>query len=351
MSAGGPTLRLAYLYPDLMNLYADRGNVTCLQQRCAWRGIELRVTTVAWGDGLTEPQDIYVIGGGQDRQQRAASEGLTRRHAERIGRDIADGASLLAVCGGYQLMGRSYRDADGTVMAGLGIFDMETVHPGSGVARCIGNIACRWRGKYLIGFENHGGRTYLGTGASPLAEVVRGFGNNGEDGGEGAVTGNRRRHVFAWRVVAQEPAPGGPSADGGAAPCGAGVHARATRRHRRVAGPSRRVADRGCVGIELGPRCHGVRLDHRGLNDPRHQPGLIQLHGMAGACDHPQASIGDAGRDLPAQLDGERPVTGAPQDHQRPAHIFESVAKVINRWLNVATAQAFQEARRLGLAK
>ena len=189
MSVGGPTLRLAYLYPDLMNLYADRGNVTCLQQRCAWRGIELRVTTVAWGDGLTEPQDIYVIGGGQDRQQRAASEGLTRRHAERIGRDIADGASLLAVCGGYQLMGRSYRDADGTVMAGLGIFDMETVHPGSGVARCIGNIACRWRGKHLIGFENHGGRTYLGAGASPLAEVVRGFGNNGEDGGEGAVTG------------------------------------------------------------------------------------------------------------------------------------------------------------------
>ena len=92
MSAGGPTLRLAYLYPDLMNLYADRGNVTCLQQRCAWRGIDLRVTTVAWGDELEEPQDIYVIGGGQDRQQRAASEGLTRRHAERIGRDIADGA-------------------------------------------------------------------------------------------------------------------------------------------------------------------------------------------------------------------------------------------------------------------
>ena len=189
MSSGGPALRLAYLYPDLMNLYADRGNVTCLQQRCAWRGIELRVTTVAWGDALTEPQDIYAIGGGQDRQQRAASEGLTHRHAERIGRDVADGAALLAVCGGYQLMGRSYRDADGTELAGLGIFDMETVHPGSGVARCIGNIACRWRGKHLIGFENHGGRTYLGAGARPLAEVVRGFGNNGEDGSEGAVAG------------------------------------------------------------------------------------------------------------------------------------------------------------------
>ena len=189
MNAGGPALRLAYLYPDLMNLYADRGNVTCLQQRCAWRGIDLRVTTVAWGDALTETQDIYVIGGGQDRQQRAASEGLAQRHAERIRRDVADGAALLAVCGGYQLMGRSYRDADGTELAGLGIFDMETVHPGSGVARCIGNIACRWRGKHLIGFENHGGRTYLGAGARPLAEVVRGFGNNGEDGSEGAVAG------------------------------------------------------------------------------------------------------------------------------------------------------------------
>ena len=190
MSSGGPALRLAYLYPDLMNLYADRGNVTCLQQRCAWRGIELRVTTVAWGDALTEPQDIYAIGGGQDRQQRAASEGLAQRHAERIRRDVADGAALLAVCGGYQLMGRSYRDADGTVMAGLGIFDIETVHPGADVSRCIGNIACRWQGAHLVGFENHGGRTYLGAGAQPLAEVVRGFGNNGEDGREGAVQGS-----------------------------------------------------------------------------------------------------------------------------------------------------------------
>ncbi len=189
MTADGPTLRLAYLYPDLMNLYADRGNVTCLDRRCAWRGIELRVATVAWGDALHEPQDIYVIGGGQDRQQRAASEGLTRKHADRIGRDIADGAAMLAVCGGYQLMGRSYRDADGTVMHGLGIFDMETVHPGPEVARCIGNIACRWEGAHLIGFENHGGRTYLGAGARPLAAVVKGFGNNGEDRGEGAVAG------------------------------------------------------------------------------------------------------------------------------------------------------------------
>jgi CobQ-like glutamine amidotransferase family enzyme len=189
MTPSGPTLRLAYLYPDLMNLYADRGNVTCLRRRAAWRDIDLRVSRVEWGDRLHGSHDLYLIGGGQDRQQKLASEGVTRHNADQILHDLGDGAAMLAVCGGYQLMAREYRAADGGVLPGLGVFDAETVHPGSNLPRCIGNIVCRWDGRYLVGFENHGGRTYLGAGAAPLGRVVRGHGNNGDDGTEGAVAG------------------------------------------------------------------------------------------------------------------------------------------------------------------
>ena len=189
MSALGPELRIAYLYPDLMNLYADRGNVTCLERRCAWRGINPIVQRLAWGERIESRADLYVIGGGQDRQQQLASQGLTTQNADRILSDLGDGAALLAVCGGYQLMAHRYRAADGSELPGLGVFDAETIHPGSEVPRCIGNVVCDWNDARLVGFENHGGRTYLGPGAAPLARVVRGHGNNGEDGSEGAVAG------------------------------------------------------------------------------------------------------------------------------------------------------------------
>jgi CobQ-like glutamine amidotransferase family enzyme len=189
MTAAGPSLRLGYLYPDLMNLYADRGNVTCLQQRCRWRGIDLQVDRIEWGDRIQRPCDLYLIGGGQDRQQQLASEGLTRHNVGPLFRDLSDGAVLLAVCGGYQLMAREYRAADGSALRGLGVFDAETVHPGCHVPRCIGNLVCRWKEALLVGFENHGGRTYLGGDARPLGTVVRGFGNNATDGTEGAVQG------------------------------------------------------------------------------------------------------------------------------------------------------------------
>ena len=205
MTAVGPVLRLAYLYPDLMNLYADRGNVICLQQRCAWRGIDLRVSDVTWGGQLAERHDVYVIGGGQDRQQRVAGQSLIREHADRVIGDVADGAVLLAVCGGYQLMGRMYRDADGVVTPGLGIFDMETVHPGVNDPRCIGNVACMWNSQRLVGFENHGGRTYLGGGVKPLARVLRGHGNNGQDGSEGAVAGTAVGTYLHGSVLPKNP--------------------------------------------------------------------------------------------------------------------------------------------------
>ena len=189
MSALGPELRIAYLYPDLMNLYADRGNVTCLERRCAWRGITPLITRLEWSERLDERADLYVIGGGQDRQQQLASQGLTTQNADRILSDLGDGAAMLAVCGGYQLMAHRYRAADGSELPGLGVFDAETIHPGSEVPRCIGNVVCDWNDARLVGFENHGGRTYLGPGAAPLARVVRGHGNNAEDGSEGAVAG------------------------------------------------------------------------------------------------------------------------------------------------------------------
>ena len=189
MMASGPVLRIAYLYPDLMNLYADRGNVTCLERRCTWRGITPLVQRLEWNDRLAGPADLYVIGGGQDRQQQLASQGLTTSNADQILSGLGDGAAMLAVCGGYQLMAHCYRAADGSELAGLGVFDAETVHPGADVPRCIGNVVCDWNGSRLVGFENHGGRTYLGPKAVPLARVLRGHGNNAEDGTEGAVAG------------------------------------------------------------------------------------------------------------------------------------------------------------------
>ena len=187
MMSSNPVLRIAYLYPDLMNLYADRGNLICLQRRCEWRGILTEVQRLEWGDTLQGGADLYVIGGGQDRQQKLASIGLSSGVADQILSDLGDGAAMLSVCGGYQLMARRYRAADGDVMTGLGVFDAETVHPGDDVPRCIGNVVCDWNNSTLTGFENHGGRTYLGSHTAPLARVRVGHGNNSEDGTEGAV--------------------------------------------------------------------------------------------------------------------------------------------------------------------
>lgn len=205
MTASGPALRIAYLYPDLMNLYADRGNVTCLERRCAWRGITPRINRLEWSERLDERADLYVIGGGQDRQQQLASRGLTTHNADRILSDLGDGAALLAVCGGYQLMAHRYRAADGAELPGLGVFDAETVHPGSDVPRCIGNVVCDWNDSRLVGFENHGGRTYLGTDAAPLARVIRGHGNNAQDGTEGAVAGTAIGTYLHGSVLPKNP--------------------------------------------------------------------------------------------------------------------------------------------------
>ncbi len=186
-------LTVGHLYADLMNVYADRGNIISLRRRCEWRGIELAVEAI----GLGEPPDrlsgvdLLFIGGGQDREQKmVAADFEATGKAEAVRQAIADGLPALAVCGGYQLFARYYRPAEGPDLPGIGVFDAVTVHKGANVPRCIGNVVVEWDGSTLVGFENHGGRTYLGSGCRPLGKVVVGFGNNAEDGWEGAVVGS-----------------------------------------------------------------------------------------------------------------------------------------------------------------
>jgi CobQ-like glutamine amidotransferase family enzyme len=185
------TLRLAHLYPRLMNIYGDRGNILCFRHRCEARGIALEVHELELGDKLNwKDYDIIFIGGAQDRQQQRVAEDLLKLKAKPLKDAAEHGVVVLAVCGGYQLMGRFYRAADGSELPGAGILDLHTVHPGADADRFIGNVVALWNGVTLVGFENHGGRTYLGPGVQPLAMVDAGYGNNGEDGTEGAVHQN-----------------------------------------------------------------------------------------------------------------------------------------------------------------
>ena len=183
-------LRLAVLYPDLLNLYGDRGNARAIARRCEARGIAVQLRGVEiGGDWSPQEADLILVGGGQDREQRRVQADLQRR-GDAL-RDYRDGGgAALAVCGGYQLFGNLYRGSDGEIMEGIGIFDMVSMHPGAQTTRCIGNVVALWEGDTVVGFENHGGRTYLNEGQDSLAEVVTGFGNNGGDGSEGARSGN-----------------------------------------------------------------------------------------------------------------------------------------------------------------
>jgi hypothetical protein len=189
------TLRVCALYPDLMNIYADRGNLIVLEQRCAWRGIGFELDASSLGRPLDgERHDLYYIGGGQDRDQRLCAEDLLALKADALRRAAAREAIVLGVCGGYQLLGNSYT-LDDERIEGVGLLDLETVR-GAG-PRLIGNVAIAPAGlpgapdgAVLAGFENHGGRTALGAGQAPLGRVLRGHGNNGSSGQEGARSGN-----------------------------------------------------------------------------------------------------------------------------------------------------------------
>ncbi|MGI8712871.1 MAG: type 1 glutamine amidotransferase [Solirubrobacteraceae bacterium] len=186
-------LRVCALYPDLLNIYADRGNLLLLERRCRWRGIGFELS---WS-GLQEPldpdgADLYYIGGGQDRDQRLCADDLAGRKRDAVHAAAARGAVILAVCGGYQLLGHSYQ-LGSEKLPGVGLVELETVR--SEGPRLIGNVAIEvelepGHRRVLAGFENHGGRTLLAPGATPLGRVLKGHGNNGRDGHEGIRAGN-----------------------------------------------------------------------------------------------------------------------------------------------------------------
>jgi lipid II isoglutaminyl synthase (glutamine-hydrolysing) len=184
-------IRVAHLYPDYLNIYADRGNIAVLARRAEWRGHELEVDAIGMNE-RPDPRahDLYYVGGGQDREQALVAHDL----AEKSGglREAVDGgAALLAVCGGYQLLGRFYRERSGAELPGVGLFPLHTV---AGERRMIGDVLLECEPvpgvrRTLAGFENHAGRTILDAGAEPLGRVVAGFGNDGESGFEGCRVG------------------------------------------------------------------------------------------------------------------------------------------------------------------
>jgi CobQ-like glutamine amidotransferase family enzyme len=180
-------IRVGHLYPDYLNIYADRGNIAVFARRAALRGHELAVDAVGLDDPLRPgAHDLLYVGGGQDREQAMIAPDLAGR-AEALREAIDGGAALLAVCGGYQLLGRGYRGRDGSWMPGAGLFPLETV---AGDRRMIGDVLLDCEldpggRRTLAGFENHAGRTLLDDGAVPLGRVVAGFGNDGASGFEG----------------------------------------------------------------------------------------------------------------------------------------------------------------------
>jgi CobQ-like glutamine amidotransferase family enzyme len=187
-------LHIAHLYPDQMNIYGDRGNILTLQQRARWRGFGVTVDGIQPGATVDwERYDLVFFGGGQDSGQALIARDFVERQAAGLRSAIETDLVVLAICGGYQLLGHYFLTHSGEKLPGIGALDVHTV---GGDRRLIGNIVVDWQEPTmsgptrLVGFENHSGRTYLGSGVRPLGRVVRGFGNNGEDGTEGAVYRN-----------------------------------------------------------------------------------------------------------------------------------------------------------------
>ena len=232
-------LIVGWLYPTLMSTYGDRGNIIVLEKRCQWRGIDVEIKKLDIGFTTNELKkcDLLFMGGAQDRQQKIVAKDLNPPAGgkkELLSKMIEQGTPGLYICGAYQFLGKYYKEADGTIIDGLGIFDLYTESPGENAKRLIGNIVIEVFGGLfddlvgqahetyevsahnvqLVGFENHGGRTYLGKGVKPLGSVKVGFGNNGTDKTEGAVYKNsigsylhgpilpKNPHLADWLITA-----------------------------------------------------------------------------------------------------------------------------------------------------
>lgn len=187
-------LNICHLYPDILNLYGDRGNVLCLQKRLQWRGIDCQVEGVSIGEKLDASKyDLFFIGGGQDFEQEVLLNDLKGQKTAQIKSAIEDEKPFLAICGGYQILGNYYKTWDGQQCDFTGALDLYTI---GAKDRMIGNYMYECDdvpGLRVVGFENHSGQTYLGSGVRPIGRVLYGSGNNGQDGYEGA----RYKNVFA----------------------------------------------------------------------------------------------------------------------------------------------------------
>lgn len=204
-------ITIGWLYPDLMSIYGDRGNIIVLTKRLEWRGIEAVVKSIGLDASEKELAscDLLMMGGAQDRQQSIVAKDLAKKK-KTLQEMIERGIPGVFVCGGYQFLGKYYKEADGTKIEQLDLLDFYTENPGEQVTRCIGNVSLSVSqtvfdemhklhipmkqsdetGITLVGFENHGGRTYLGKALKPLGTIIKGFGNNAEDKGEGLVYKN-----------------------------------------------------------------------------------------------------------------------------------------------------------------
>ncbi len=210
-------LTIGWLYPDLMSTYGDRGNILCFIKRCEWRGIKMSILRINSETNLDDLKKVDLVfgGGAQDRQQEIVMRDLKGPKGETIKRLIEKGVPALFVCGAPQLMGQYYEPGFGKRIKGLGIFDMVSIHPGLSKKRLIGNIIAKvkWENlktskedyEYIVGFENHGGQTYLGKKVKPFAKVIYGNGNNGKDKTEGAVYKNAVGCYFHGPLLPKNP--------------------------------------------------------------------------------------------------------------------------------------------------
>lgn len=206
-------LTIAWLYPDLMSTYGDRGNIIVLKKRCEWRDIDVIVEEITLKTPVKKLKecDLVFMGGAQDRQQKLVGEDFISNKGPVIKELVENNVPALFVCAAYQFVGHYYRPYQGDDIPGAGIFDLTTQHPGDQAKRLIGNVVAtlinplELKGQTIVGFENHGGRTRLGPKMKPLAKIISGFGNNGEDGYEGAVYKNSIGSYFHGPLLTKNP--------------------------------------------------------------------------------------------------------------------------------------------------